>query len=313
MHSRVLACAFFAAFTAAAVAQLPDKPPARPRITGISHLAIYASDMAATDKFYREVAGAAKLPDPENPQGVRYALSATQFIEVLPLPADAGINRLDHTAWNTEDAEGLRRYLGSKAWKVPPSVKKGADGTIWFDVKDSEGNTAEFVQLPSPLQPVDAPQAIGHHIIHVGLLVHSRSIEDIFYRDLLGFRPYWYGGRQDGEVDWVSQQVPDGHDWLEYMLVHAPSGTATSAGVTQRALGGMDHLSIGEQSVPATYKLLTAANRMVGNVTAEPKMGRDGKYQLNLFDPDGTRLEVMDFHATEKPCCSPFTASDPQN
>jgi len=30
-----------------------------------------------------------------------------------------------------------------------------------------------------------------------------------------------------------------------------------------------------------------------------------------LYDPDGTRVEVMQFHATEKPCCSPFTAEDP--
>jgi len=34
----------------------------------------------------------------------------------------------------------------------------------------------------------DAPNAIGHHIIHVGFLVHSRADEDTFYRDLLGFR-----------------------------------------------------------------------------------------------------------------------------
>ncbi|MDR3751945.1 MAG: glyoxalase [Terracidiphilus sp.] len=313
MLSRFLAGALLAVLSVAAAAQLPDKPPARPRITGISHLAVYASDPAATDTFYREIAGAVKLPDPENRDGVRYALSATQFVEVLPLPADAGINRLDHTAWNTEDAEGLRRYLGAKAWKVPPSVKKGADGSFWFDVKDAEGNKVEFVQPPSPLKPVDAPQAIGRHIIHVGFLVHSRSVEDIFYRDLLGFRPYWYGGRQDSEVDWVSQQVPDGHDWLEYMLVRDPSGSGIPAGTTQRSLGGMDHLSIGEVSVPETYKMLAADNRLAGNAAAQPKLGRDGKYQLNLVDPDGTRLELMDFHATEKPCCSPFTASDPQD
>jgi len=87
----------------------------RPKITGISHLAVYTSNPAATDHYYREVIGAAKLPDPENPQGVKYALSSTQFIEVLPLPANAGINRLDHTAYNTESAEGLRRYLAAKA------------------------------------------------------------------------------------------------------------------------------------------------------------------------------------------------------
>ena len=43
-----------------------------------------------------------------------------------------------------------------------------------------------------------APNAIGSHIIHVGILVHNRAIEDTFYRDLLGFRPYWYGGMVEG-------------------------------------------------------------------------------------------------------------------
>jgi hypothetical protein len=65
----------------------------RPKITGISHLAVYTSDPAATDHYYRVIIGAAKETDPENPQGVKYAFSATQYIEVLPLPADAGINR----------------------------------------------------------------------------------------------------------------------------------------------------------------------------------------------------------------------------
>ncbi|HTL92581.1 MAG TPA: hypothetical protein VL176_09550 [Steroidobacteraceae bacterium] len=43
-----------------------------------------------------------------------------------------------------------------------------------------------------------------------------------------------------------------------------------------------------------------------------PKIGRDAKWQLNLIDPDGTRAEIMEFHAVGRPCCSPFTASDPR-
>src|SRR5208337_3226826 len=119
MRCRFIAAAFIAAIAVTAAAQMPDKPLARPRITGISHIAIYASNPAATDSFYSEIIGAVKLPDPENPKGARYALNATQFIEVLPLPPDAGINRLDHIAWKTDDAEALRHYLGNKSWKVP--------------------------------------------------------------------------------------------------------------------------------------------------------------------------------------------------
>jgi catechol 2,3-dioxygenase-like lactoylglutathione lyase family enzyme len=309
VNRRVLAAAFVVTFTVAAGAQTV---PVRPKITGISHLAVYTSNPAATDRFYRETVGAAKLPDPENPQGVRYALSDVQFIEVLPLPPGAGINRLDHTAWNTDDAEALRKYLSAKAWKTPGKVEKGADGSYWFMVNDPEGNKVEFVQPPRLPKPIAAPNVIGHHIIHVGFLVHSRAVEDTFYRDLLGFRPYWFGGMQEGKMDWVSQQTPDSHDWLEYMLTSGPSGSGIPATISQHDLGVLDHLSIGEASVDTAYKTLKDGNRLVGVVNdGHTQMGKDGKGQFNLYDPDGIRLELMNFHATEKPCCSPFTADDP--
>jgi catechol 2,3-dioxygenase-like lactoylglutathione lyase family enzyme len=295
-----------------AAGQMPDKGLMRPRISGISHLAVYTSDATATDHFYREVVGAVKVTDPENPKGVRYALSATQFIEVLPLPEGAGINRLDHTGWNTDDAEGLRRYLAGKAWKVPGDVEKGSDGSRWFTTKDPEGNKVEFVQLPERLKPVMAPEAIGHHIIHVGFLVHNRAVEDTFYRDLLGFKPYWYGGMVEGKIDWVSQQSPDSHDWLEYMLTSGPSGSGIPADISQHQLGVLDHLSIGEHSVDAAYKTLKDGGRLEGvRNDGHTQIGKDGKGQFNLYDPDGIRLELMNFHASEKPCCSAFTAEDP--
>jgi catechol 2,3-dioxygenase-like lactoylglutathione lyase family enzyme len=311
MQFKLAIAVSFIVLSLSAAAQLPDKPIARPKITGISHLAVYTSDAAATDKYYREVIGAAKLPDPENSKGVKYAINATQYIEVLPLPEGEGINRLDHIAFNTDDAEGMRRYLGSKSWKTADKVEKGADGSRWFAVKDTEGNKVVFVQPSAEPKPVDAPNVAGRHIIHVGMLVHSRSAEDTFYRDLLGFKPYWFGGMQDDKIDWVSQQVPNGHDWVEYMLTSGPSGTGIPATMSQQTLGVLDHVSIGEDSVPAEFKVLTDANRLTGRHDAQPKIGKDGKYQLNLYDPDGIRVELMNFHATEKPCCSPFTADDP--
>jgi catechol 2,3-dioxygenase-like lactoylglutathione lyase family enzyme len=301
MNSRILAAAFLAAFTLSAFGQTA---PDRPKITGISHLAVYTSNPAATEHYYKDIIGAAKEPDPENAKGVRYAVSPTQFIEVLPLPAGAGINRMDHTAWNTVDAEGMRTYLAAKGWNTPARVTKGSDGSRWFEVLDPEGNKVQFVQ-PSTTVKVDAPNAVGHHIMHVGFLVKDRAKEDTFYRDLLGFRPYWYGGMSDARVDWVSQQTPDSHDWLEYMLVADP------ANVTQHTLGVLDHFSIGEVSVFDTFKVLEASNRLGANHDAAPKIGKDGKGQLNLYDPDGTRVELMNFHATETPCCSSFTAEDP--
>jgi catechol 2,3-dioxygenase-like lactoylglutathione lyase family enzyme len=283
----------------------------RPEITGISHLAVYTSDAAATDRYYRVVLGAAKEADPENPQGVKYAFSATQYIEVLPLPPNSGINRMDHAAFNTVNAEGVRKYLAAKGWKTAAAVTKGSDGSRWFEVLDPEGNKIQFVQPAANAKAPDDPNVIGRHIIHVGFLVHSRAAQDKFYRELLGFKPYWYGGMQDDKVDWVSQQVPDGRDWVEYMLTSGPSGTGIPANMSQQTLGVLDHFAIGQKSVEDAFKVLQAGNRLEGRHDAAPKIGKDGKGQFNMYDPDGIRAELMNFHATEKPCCSAFTAEDP--
>ncbi len=257
------------------------------------------------------ILGAAKEADPENAKGVKYAFSATQYIEVLPLPSNAGVNRMDHAALNTANAEEMRKYLAAKGWKVPPAVAKGSDGSRWFEVRDPEDNKIQFVQPAASAKSPDDPKAIGHHIIHVGFLVHNRAKEDTFYRDLLGFRPYWYGGMKDDKVDWVSQQVPDGHDWVEYMMTSGPSRTGIPANMTQQTLGVLDHFAVGEKSVEDAFKVLQAGNRLEGRHDAAPKIGKDGKGQFNLYDPDGIRAELMNFHATEKPCCSTFTAQDP--
>jgi catechol 2,3-dioxygenase-like lactoylglutathione lyase family enzyme len=205
----------------------------------------------------------------------------------------------------------MRKYLAAKAWKTPAKVEKGSDGSHWFTVLDPEGNKVEFVQPPHMPKAIDAPNVIARHVIHIGIMVHSRAVEDTFYRDLLGFRPYWFGGMIENRIDWVSQQVPNSHDWMEYMLVHDTATSGIPATISQHDLGVLDHLSIGVNSVEEAHKTLEAGNRLNGVHDAHTQIGRDGKGQFNLYDPDGIRLELMNFHATEKPCCSPFTADDP--
>jgi len=237
----------------------------RPKITGISHIAVYTSNPAATEHFYTVTVGAVKTGDPENPQGVRYMIGDKQWVEVLPLPADAGINRLDHVAFTVgwPGVESMRKFLKAKGWAVPDRVTKSPDNTIHFEVLDPEGNRVEFT-APLVFAQVNPPNVIGHHIIHVGFLVHDRAKEDTFYRALLGFNPYWFGGMQDDRVDWVSQQVTDGHDWLEYMLTSGPSGSGIPKTMSQHNLGVLNHFSIGENSVDDAYATLKPPRRCAG-------------------------------------------------
>ena len=305
-----------AVISAMAFAMAAQAQPHRPSITSVSHLAVYAADPAKTEAFYVHDLGALKRPDPENPAGARYYFSPVQFVEVLPLPPGAGINRLDHAAFNVSDAEGMRRYLISKGIAVPRKLSEGGDGSRWFQVKDPEGTAIEFVQPPASLPKV-GDGGLSTHIIHVGFIIHDRELEDTFYRDILGFRPYWSGGMKDDVTSWVSQQVPNGPDWLEYMIVGTPDTRGIPAGMSQANLGVLNHFVLGVANMEAAYTTLWNGDRLKGQVDARgqqavPKIGRDAKWQLNLLDPDGTRAEVMELHAIGKPCCSAFTATDPE-
>lgn len=295
---------------AGVIADVHAAAPARPPITGLSHIAIYASQPAKSGHFYVHDLGAVKEADAEQAAGTRYYFAPTQFVEVLPLPPHwTSLSRLDHVAFDTADAAALRRYLRSKGIAVPARLRYGSDGSRWFDVRDPEGNDIQFVQPPAH-PPVIAVNPLSRHMIHVGLIIHDPQREDTFYRGILGFRPYWYGGMTDTKPTWISRQVPDGTDWLEYMLVGAPSGRGIPADMKKSDVGVLDHFSLGVRNMEAAYTLLWNGGRLEGQDNL-PKIGRDAKWQLNLFDPDGTRAELMELHAVGKPCCSPFTAADP--
>ncbi len=105
----------------------------RPKITSVSHLAVYTSDAAKTEHFYVHDLGAMKGTDPHNPAGVRYYFNPIQFVEVLPLPqGPPSVNRLDHAAYNTSNAEGMWKYLGAHGIAVPAAVTKASDGRRVF-------------------------------------------------------------------------------------------------------------------------------------------------------------------------------------
>ena len=285
--------------------------PERPKIMSVSNLSVYTTDPAKTEYFYVHDLGATKSSDPQNAQGVRYYFNPIQFVEVLPLPAGGDPkNRFDHAGYNTANAEALRQYLGAHNVQVPSSVSHGGDGSAYFDVKDPEGNRVQFVQ--PPVHPAAVPNdPLSSHIIHVGYIVHDAGLEDTFYKGLLGFRPYWHGGMTDADTSqWVSLQLPDGLDWVEYMAVKGPEKTGIPAAMSGENAGVLDHFALGVQNIEKIMNVLYEGDRL-DEKHSPPQIGRDGKWQLNLYAPDGTRAEMMEFQPSVKPCCSPFLASSP--
>jgi catechol 2,3-dioxygenase-like lactoylglutathione lyase family enzyme len=300
-------CAVLLSAVCVPASLLAQAAPKRPVINGISHVVLFAANPAASKTFYvGELGFAEGTPDAAGQS--RYYASPKQYVSLAPLPPDHGISRLKAVYFATADAESLRRYLAAHAIEVPPHVEHQPDGSSSFAVKDPDGHTIGFEQQGKGVHPPRATNPTSTHptstrMIHVGFAVHNRKAEDSFYRDLLGFRPYWHGGMKDGEEDFVSLQVPDGSDWLEYML-------SVPANPSQHALGVLNHFSLGVVDINDAAKKLEE-HGWHESQSEHPQDGRDGKRQLNVFDPDMTRVEFMEFQPFRKPCCSDFTASHP--
>ena len=94
------------------------------------------------------------------------------------------------------------------------------------------------------------------------------------------------------------------------MVVKGPEKTGIPASVTQETAGVFNHFSLGVQNIEKSMNLLYEGDRLSAK-HSPPQIGRDGKWQLNLYDPDGTRAELMEFQPSVKPCCSPFLAASP--
>jgi|SRR5271170_3122812 len=285
------------------------KPPKRPRILAIAGVTILVSDVEQSRKFYRQ------LIDPDH--GCEYcALGSPQFlflpsgqrIRLEKVPSPAPTDLLADISFLTDDLEGFKSFLNYKKVYFDERKMKHGGELVALLLQDPEGHhisitdtyhLANSEDLKAGLAPSNPPSPI--RIIHAGFVVNDRPLTDRFYVDLLGFRPYWHGGMKDGEDSWVAMQVPDGTDWVEYMLNISPTADKGTLGV-------MNHIALGVTDIHAVDKKLIA----VGPKPAEePKIGRDGKWQLNLYDAEHTRTEFMEFTPVEKPCCSEFTGTHP--
>lgn len=280
-------------------------PVARPPITNIANFVVKTDNLDEVRKFYsgvlgydevfrhkRTITGAAEL--------AVFKVNEHQYIEVAQTLAKEADDKLIQIGFETQDARKLRDYLAGKGVDVPARVAKDADGNYSIVVKDPEGHSVEFVEyqkgsLQSKFTGKGiSDRRISDHMLHVGVHVKNPEAQDRFYKDILGFRFLWQGGPRDDRVDWISLLVPDGDNWIEYMVSrdNPPS---------PQQLGVWHHVCVGTLDIQAIYK--TVMDRGY-KPPREPNLARDGRMLLQLYDKHNTRTEVMIRKPVQKPCCS---------
>ena len=298
-----------AIFTFSATAQTPP----RPRITGVSHIALYVHDIQKSREFYKDFLGYGEPFKLDNPDGT---LSLTfikvndrQYIELFPEKAP-NTDRLNHISIETDNAEAMRLYLKANGIKVPDTTPKGRVKNSNFNIKDPDGHTVEIVQYePDGLSMLnkgkfmDGPR-ISKRIMHLGITVGTLAPAMKFYGDLLGFKETWRGSKDGKTLSWVNMKVPDGEDYLEFML-YDEFPTAR--------LGTLHHLALEVPDIAkAKADLDSRPARKNYTRPTEFTTGINHRRQMNLYDPDGTRSELMEPNTADGKPVPPSSAPPPR-
>jgi catechol 2,3-dioxygenase-like lactoylglutathione lyase family enzyme len=232
----------------------------------------------------------------KNPDGspimTFFKVNDHQYIQLSPELAPA-TDRLIQVSIETDDIIAMRAYLKSRGVVVPDELHPGRIGNVSFDVIDPAGHKVEIVQYMPGGKTVQnygkylGPDRASTHMTHVGLVVTNLDPEYKFYTDVLGFSETWRGSSTGKTLSWINLKVPDGDDYVEFML------SKDEPAPNQR--GTQHHLCLRVPDVPASLAALrTRVDPKNYGYPLEMHVGINRKRISNFFDPDGTRTELME-------------------
>ena len=285
----------------------------RPRILGLSHMALFVSDLQKARAFYEDFLGYQEPYVLKREDGtdriVFIKINDNQYIELFSeKPKQDG--HFNHISFFTDSAQGMREYLASRGVKVPDKVTKGRIGNSNFNIVDPDGHTVEIVHYePDSWTRREKGKfmpdtRISTRMAHVGVMVGRLEASLKFYRDVLGFQEFWRGSSSGTELSWVNMRVPDGDDYLELMLYSKPPDA--------EQMGVKNHICLFTPDInKAVATLESRPARKNYTRPIEVRVGKNGKRQVNLFDPDGTRIELMEPNTVDGKAVPSSTAPPP--
>ena len=219
-----------------------------------------------------------------------FKVNDKQFIEIFP-----GIRKseedkplLVHIGFIAADLEKARKLCEELGLK-PGAVQVGPrDHDRHFVIMNPPGQKLTFLEFmqyqPGSIYRENegkslSPRRISTHLEHAGIVTTDLPAAKAFY-EKMGFKETWRRNDDDGRPMLVHLRMPGSSgDYVE-LSVRSPE-----AKLNRQQMGSAGHFSLEVPDIKAAYK--EAMNR--GQKPAEPRFGRDDRWQFNMFDPDLTR------------------------
>jgi methylmalonyl-CoA/ethylmalonyl-CoA epimerase len=229
-------------------------PAAEPPVTGVAGARFHASDLARARAFYGEVVGLKEKPATD-PAIVAFAINGEQWLEFSSAPATRPADPLERIVFATSDPRGTT-------------------------LVDPDGHTVEIVPsaagAAAPGSTSDA-HSLSDHMLHVGLGTTDLARAQAFYAAHFGCKEIWRGPAPDAIRIVILRAPGPRDDWVEFLLP-GPQGSP-------------DHLCLEVPDIQRAYQALLDRG---ATLRGKPRIASNGHRVLNLADPNGIRVELME-------------------
>ena len=276
---------------AAAPSELP--------ILGLAGVTFRVSDLDKARHYYQGVLGFAEAFSLKDAAGrvssVFFKVNEDQYVEVVPGLEPGGLNRQVRVVVQSSDLSRLHGIYASGGLSPTP-ITKAPDGNPVFRVIGPDNATLDFIQyVPGSQQTLARgkfldPRRLSTHLQHVGIYTRNRDSVVPFYQDKLGFAR----GRDLPGVRGDYLETPSSDRNLETKFPPLdPNNPATRAQYEREVMGAVQHIGI---EVSDMRQARDTAQERGGytDLQVRAHIGNNRHWLMHMFDPDGSRTEVVE-------------------
>jgi len=280
-------------------AQGPVTPAQELPILGLAGITFQVTDLDKARHYYDGVLGFAEAFTLKDARGrvtsVFFKVNDDQYVEVVSGLPPGALHRQVRVVFQSSDVNRLHEIYAARGLNPSP-VTRGADGNPVFRVIGPDDATLDFIQyVPGSQQTLAKgkfldPRRLSTHLWHVGIYTKDRNSVTPFYQDKLGFDR----GRDlpGGRGEYIETPSSDSNTETKFPRLD-PNNPATRAQYDREVMGAVQHMAIEVTDMRRTRDLAQQRGGLT-DLQVRAHVGNNRHWLMHLFDPDGSRTEVME-------------------
>ena len=282
--------------------QTPRAPVAVPNpvdlpILGLAGVTFRSSNLDKARGYYQGVLGFQEAFTLKDASGqvasVFFKVNDDQYIEVIPGLKPGEMRRIARVMVQSSDLEKLHQIYTERGANPTP-IRRGPDGNPVFRIAAPSDHNIDFIQyVPGSQQTLArgkflSPDRLSTHIWHVGLMTTDRDAIAPFYQGKLGLGRQLPGGRGES----IDTPAGDSNTETKYPPLDR-NNPAQREQWERENDGAANHVAIEIADMRKARDLAQQRGKYT-DLQVRAQVGGSRHWLVHLFDPDGSRTELME-------------------